>query len=186
MSTTSLSGNAVLQQAYDPATESIKVLSTANISGSQELIISAEEDSIKIGDGGGQFLAVNPDGSINVNTTTEFPASVGTLESGTMATAYNEVLSVASAVLTTIVSYIAVQPTRLKMCEVSGSLIGEYTVFVNGSPIHKKRTSYGNFDNNFQFSKGYSLVTNDIVSIKVLHTQASVGDFSGFILVLKD
>lgn len=68
MSTTSLSGDAVLRQVYDPPTESLKTLVTANISGAQEVIINAADDSIKIGDGNGHFVAVNPDGSINVNS----------------------------------------------------------------------------------------------------------------------
>lgn len=69
MSTTALSGDGVLQAAYDPATQSIKTLIAANISGAQEVIISAVDDSIKIGDGAGHFLAVNADGSINTTST---------------------------------------------------------------------------------------------------------------------
>lgn len=76
MSTTSLSGDSVLRQVYDPPTESLKTLITANISGAQEVIISAVDDSIKIGDGAGHFLAVNADGSINTSGTSTVTGTV--------------------------------------------------------------------------------------------------------------
>ena len=112
--------------------------------------------------------------------------SVGVLETGTVDTAYNEVLSVASSILTTVTTYTAIQPTRIKWIDVSGTNIATYTVYVNGTPISKKRTYYGNLDNSFQYSKGYALLTSDVVAVKVEHTQPSVGDFNAFILVLKD
>ncbi len=67
MSTTALDGDHVLRQVYDPASESLKTLITANISGAQEVIISDLDDSIKIGNGAGVYMAVNPDGSINTS-----------------------------------------------------------------------------------------------------------------------
>ncbi len=78
MSTTALSGDQVLQSAYDPPTQSIKTLITANISGAQEVIISAVDDSIQIGDGLGHFLAINPDGSINTSGTSAVTGTVDT------------------------------------------------------------------------------------------------------------
>lgn len=111
---------------------------------------------------------------------------IGTIEAGTVDTAYNEVTSVVNGALTTIVSYMAVITTRLKAVEVTGTNIATYTVLVNGDVINKKRTYYGNLDNDFQFSKGYHLNTSDVVSVQVLHTQPDPGNFSGFILVLKD
>lgn len=151
-------------------------------------IISAANDSIRISDGT-DTLAINTDGSINANITGSVSISSGdvnVIETGTVATVYNEVLSIASATLTTIVSYTAVQPSRLKVVEVSGTNIAEFTVYVNGSPIHKKRTYYGYLDSSFQFSKGYALVASDVVQVKVLHYQSTVGDFSAFALLLKD
>ena len=138
---------------------------------------------------GTDALVINTDGSINTNTTLvggSISGNVSTVETGTVETAYAEVLSVAAATLTTVVSYTATQATRLKIAEVSGTNIAEYTININGTPIHKKRTFFGNLDNNFQFSKGYALVTSDIVTVKVLHNQGSPGDFNAFILVLKD
>jgi hypothetical protein len=58
MSTTSLSGDQVLQAVYDPATGSLKSAVSANISGAQEVIISAIDDSIAsyTKDGTGQAI----------------------------------------------------------------------------------------------------------------------------------
>jgi len=124
--------------------------------------------------------------SSDQSISTSIDSTVGTIESGIVDIAYNEVLSVASASLTTISTYTAIQTSRLKIVEVSGTNIAEYTIEVNGTPIHKKRTYFGYLDNKFEFSKGYNLANTDVVTVKALHNQASVGDFSAFILVLKD
>ena len=66
MSTTKFSGDQVLQQVYDPATDSLKTNLTANISGAQEVIISSTNDSIAIRNtGNSNELLINADGSIN-------------------------------------------------------------------------------------------------------------------------
>lgn len=49
---------------------------TANFSAAQEVIISANDDSVKIGDGAGHFMAVNADGSINVLGTSTVTGTV--------------------------------------------------------------------------------------------------------------
>jgi hypothetical protein len=67
MSTTSLSGDHVLREVYDPTTQSLKTLVTANISGAQEVIISYVDDSIQVKGATGNALVVNNDGSLNVN-----------------------------------------------------------------------------------------------------------------------
>lgn len=136
-------------------------------------------------------LLVNPDGSLNVkitaNTAPPDPSvSSYTVESGTVATAYNEVSSVPSGTLTTIVSYTCTGPTRIKFAEVTGTNIAEYTVLVNGIVKNKKRTYYGNLDNSFQFAKGLGISSGDVISLQVTHNQTDLGDFSGFILVMQD
>lgn len=237
---TRLDFNQVLQQAFDESTDRLRVdaVVTAsigevkitdgtndatlslvgpkvgldvNVLNSLSLSITDVDDSIKIGNGSGQYLVINADGSIknriydssgnsltstagalNVNigggivTVTPGAGTFNSVESGTVDTAYNEVTSVASAILTTITTYNVTQPTRLKWVDISGSNIAEYTVNINGTPIYKKRTYYGNLDNTFSFSKGYNLVASDVITVKVIHYQPSVGDFSAFILVLKD
>lgn len=139
-------------------------------------------------------LIVNPDGSLNVNltgsgnVTVNFPTdqSLGTIESGIVDTAFSEINSVVAENLSTIVTYTATTTTRMKFVEVTGTNIAEYTIWLNGTAIHKKRTYFGNLDNTFQFSKGYSLVASDVIQVKVLHHQSGVGSFSAFVLCLKD
>lgn len=155
---------------------------------SQEVVVSHLDDSIKVGDGT-DLLAIRPDGSIDVNVaggSVTVGGNIGTVETGTVETAYAEVLAIGAGVETLVVSYTAVQPTRLKIAEVSGTNIAAFTIYVNGAAIHKKRTYFGMLDNNFTFSKGYAVVASDVISVKVLHGQASAGDFNAFLLVLKD
>lgn len=197
-----------IRESYDPTIERIRVDALVN-DGVDALVINADGSINVVVVSGGSADHVNAwisdaDGfpiTVGQKTMAEsvpvvFPSdqaisatissTVDTVEAGTVDTAYNEITSVPSSTLTNIVSYTAVQNTRLKIIEVSGTNIAAYTVFVNGSPIHKKRTYYGFLDNNFQFSKGYALVLGDLVQVKVEHFNTSVGDFSGFILVLKD
>lgn len=112
--------------------------------------------------------------------------NLDTVESGTVATSFGDITGVPSSALTTLTSYVAAGPTRVKFVEVSGTNIATYTVLVNGAIINKKQTFYGYLDNDFQFSKGFQLSASDIVSVQVVHNQSSVGEFSAFILVLKD
>lgn len=68
MSTKYLNGENILRSAFDPSTESLRTTSVATfVGGSVDLSISHLTDSIKIGDGV-DILQINPDGSINVNT----------------------------------------------------------------------------------------------------------------------
>ena len=67
MSTKYLGGENILRAAYDPASESLRTTAVASfVGGTVDVSISHLTDSIKIGDGV-DLLAVNTDGSINVN-----------------------------------------------------------------------------------------------------------------------
>lgn len=61
----------VLQGAFIDATGELRVKTNLAVSmdGSNEILITDEHDSIKIGDGSGVYLDINPDGSINANVT---------------------------------------------------------------------------------------------------------------------
>lgn len=70
MSTKYLNGENIARKVYDPATEAIRTTSIATFAGGEvDINISDTTDSIKIGDGAGDYLAINPDGSINTNIT---------------------------------------------------------------------------------------------------------------------
>lgn len=65
MSTKYLNGENILRQVYDADAESLRTTAVATFSsGTISISISHLTDSIKIGDGT-DFLAINPDGSIN-------------------------------------------------------------------------------------------------------------------------
>lgn len=154
------------------------------------IISAATGDSIRIYDSNGAAVTLGQKSSALsipvVLATGQSSSTIGTIESGTVNSVYNDVAAVASGAETEIVTYTALSSTRLKITEVTGTNIATYTVYVNSSPIHKKRTYFGNLDNNFQFSKGYKLENGDVISVTALHNQTSPGDFSGFILVLID
>lgn len=140
-----------------------------------DIVISAANDSIKIGDGT-DFLAINADGSINVNF----------VETGTLVNTYNEVLSVASAVLTTITSFTATQTTKLKQVDVSGENIASYEVLVNGSVVAKKRTYFGaELNESFVFDKGIEFTVGQIVLVRVIHNRPSTANFNANIITIE-
>lgn len=175
MSTTTLNQENIIKKVYDPATETLKVNAIATISpGIVEITISDTNDSIKIGDGTGDFLAINPDGSINVNVTQS---------SGTVKNEYDEVTGVASGVTTVILNYIAPSITKLISCDFSGTNIAMYSLYINGILSAKKYTYWCNFNERFDFDGGLVLDPGDIVSIEVLHMRPDVGDFNSNIVV---
>lgn len=187
----------VLKESYDPALERIRVDALVN-DGTDALVINSDGSVTSwIRDSDGSSITLgqktsalslpvvfSSDQPIDVTIPTDQIFSM--VETGTVDTAFNEVIAVGSGIDQIVVSYIAIQDTRVKLAEVTGTNIAEYTINVNGSPIHKKRTYYGNLDNNFQFSKGYKLILGDEITVNVKHQQSTVGDFAGFILVLKD
>lgn len=188
----------IIQRVFDGASDRLRVDAAVSLDvGTLDVAINATDDSIRIYDSNAaaitlgqktkaQSIPVVFPSDQTISTTIPANTTFGVLESGTVDTAFAEAFTVGNSILTTVTSYSAVQPTRLKMVEVSGTNIATYTVNVNGTPIHKKRTFFGNLDNNFQFSKGFAVDSGDVITIKVLHNQSDPGDFSAFILVLKD
>lgn len=187
----------VLQESYDADLNRIRVDALVS-DGTDALVINPDGSiSTRIFDSNGAAITLGEKTaafSIPVALPTDRPINVdfdpsttlGTIESGTFDSSYNEVLAVGSGVETSVVTYTGLQPSRLKIIEMTGTNIAAYTVYLNGTPIHKKRTYFGNLDNAFQFSKGYPFDLGDLIEVKVLHNQSSPGDFAGFILVLRD
>jgi len=68
MSTKYLNTDNILKKVYDPSVESLRTTATATfVGGTVDISISDTTDSIKVGDGTGVYLDINPDGSINSN-----------------------------------------------------------------------------------------------------------------------
>lgn len=131
---------------------------------------------------GDDNLAVNNDGSINVNVVQS--------SNGELVNTYNSVSSVANQVLTTIVSYTV--PVGkigfLYRAEVSGSNIAEYELLINAAVEAKKRTYFGSsLNEEFEFGKGsgLELSAGDQVTVRTIHNRPMTGDFEGRIEVLE-
>lgn len=96
---------------------------------------------------------------------------------------YAEVSSVASATLTTIVSYTVPigKIFYLNLAELSGSNIAEVFVTVNNVTIAKKRTYFTDYNAEFLFF-GNAQAAGDVVAVKIEHNRALVGDFEARII----
>ena len=142
-------------------------------------------DSVRIGDGDpGEYLKINPDGSINVN------ATIG--PSGTIINTYGDVSSVASSTTTTVVSYTTPigKTGVLHRVEYGGENIAVYDVEVNSVLIARRRTYFnGPMSDQFDFGLsngiGVDLVAGDVVRLRVTHYRPLVADFEGRIEVLE-
>ena len=138
---------------------------------------------IASGDGSGDKLKVNGDGSINVIVET------GSGQITKNVSKFNAISSVASGVSTTIVTYIvpALKTAILERVDVSGTNYATFFIKVNAVEQARRRTWYGNFNEVVNFtsptSEGYALVASDVVTIVVLHTRPFLGDFEARIQV---
>ena len=143
-------------------------------------------DIVRIGDGEDQ-LAVNPDGSINVNLIQSPPNVERSLN------IYDEALSVVSGSETLIVNFNANVSTKkysIQRVEFTGEQIAIYRLYVNGQNIATKRTHHGSgLSGTFEFiggsQEGIFLATGDLVELKVLHNRVSAGDFEGRIQIFE-
>lgn len=174
-----LDANQVIQSVYDPTENRLRVDTevVTTVSGEAEVSIDAADDSIKIGNGTGDFLAVNPDGSINVNVLTF---------QGIYRSTFNEISSVSSGSLTNIVTYTvpAGKFAYLQRIDYGGTNIATYEIWVDGIKINKRRTYFsGDLSGSLQFdstiSNGYLLTAGQILYLKVIHDRPIVGDFEG-------
>lgn len=99
---------------------------------------------------------------------------------------YNEVTSVATSVITTVITYTVPGATTaaLQTIDVSGTNIAQFQVEVNTVVIDKKRTYFsGPFNEVFDFKGSIPLVAGDVVRVRVLHTRPFVGDFNARLTV---
>lgn len=142
-------------------------------------------DSVRIGDGDDE-MAVNDDGSINVNIVTG--------NGGTIVNTFNAISSVGANTITSLVTY-TVPPLKkgaLLRVAFGGDNIGEYELYKNGNLIEKARTWFSNglYDEmNFWTPNGDGepLIAGDVLLLKVQHYRGSPGSFEGRIeTIIKD
>lgn len=131
-------------------------------------------DSVRIGDGADE-LAVNNDGSINVNVISSPSSSPGLVIS------HNEVSSVIAGSEVILVTIIA-PPTGYKVykIDVSGENVAIFKVKIDGVTVHLKRTFFGLLNESFTFEpfdNGLLLPSGKTLTVTVLHQRPSVANF---------
>lgn len=172
-----LDANSVIQSVYDIDENALRVNTQATIvAGAMEVAIDASTDSIKVSDGT-DTLAVNPDGSINVNITSTAPT-------GSVISDFGSVTSVPMSVLTTINSYTIGLSVigYLERIECSGTNIAQYEIYISSVLQARQRTYFGGaLDVIFEFvsptAKGLLLTPGTVIEVKVIHLRPTVGDF---------
>ncbi len=176
----------VLRYAFDDTNGRLRVDAVITPDG-HDLEIHYADDSIAIGDPTTQtLLHVNPDGSLNVNLNSS-PTAPGTVKSK-----FNELLSVASGVTVTIVSYqVPVGMTAiLQRISSSGQNIAQYDVYLNNVKFDTKRTYFGSainvdFDYTSGSSDGLVLQAGDTLAVQVYNYRPSSANFEARIQVLE-
>lgn len=170
-----LDANQVLKRAYDEVKNRLRVDAevTATIGTVDVAIDAAGGDNIAISDGV-DTLVINPNGSINIVNITIIDG---------LKNQYNEVTSVGSNTLTTIITKNILVDTLLKRITSAGTNIAQYEVVLNGGVISKQYTYFGNSLNlEFDFNQGLKLQNGDNLLVRVIHTRPFVGNFNSNIL----
>lgn len=142
--------------------------------------------NVTIQDDDGDELAINPDGSINVNI---LPSTSNT---NLVVNTFGTASAVISGSTTSIVTYTVPSNKKsiLQRIVASGENIGTYTVQVNGTNVSVLRTYFfGPFNVTFDFitgqDNGLVLQPGDIVTVSILHTRPFTANFDGRIQVFE-
>lgn len=142
--------------------------------------------SVQVEGTNSNVIEPNVDGSINVNVISS-PVSGHTVKCK-----FNEIIAVPSGSETQIVSYTVPAATTaiLQRISTSGDNVARYNVYLNGTPFDTQRTMFGgDFNALFEFimgtNEGFILNTGDVISVKVLHSRPSVGDFNARVQILE-
>lgn len=176
----------ILQAVYD-GDESLNVNATVTATiGTVEVSINDTDDSIKVGNGSGTFVAVNNDGSLNVNIVN------GSQTTFTPKSIFNEILSLGTGMTIILVTYTVPFATKaiLQIADVSGENIAQYDAYINLDKIDTKRTYFGGgLNTNFNFiageNEGLMLNSGDEVLLRVTHNRPDLANFNGRIQVLE-
>lgn len=170
---TTLDQNQILQRSFEESEDRLRVAAevTATL-GTVECVIDASSgDNIAIANqNGSNFLAVNPDGSLNVN--------VVTTSTGTYKVIYEEIDNLVSGITEVLIDFNPLIATRLLSIDVSGTNIATYEILKNSDLINKKRTYFGaELNAGFNFD-GLILNNGDNLQISVVHNRPDDGDFN--------
>lgn len=134
------------------------------------------------------YLAVNPDGSINVNAVIVNDVPTGTQEYKNL---FGQATAVLAGIQTTIVSYTVpgLASFSLYLGEFSGTNIATYDLYIDNVLQARKRTWFnGNMADEFNFEpatkEGFIVEGGTIIRIDVTHNRPFSGDFEARIFGL--
>jgi hypothetical protein len=173
-----LDGNQVLQHAFDTEKQRLRTDSVATVVNADiDIQLDASVDNVAIADGDGDQLAVNPDGSINVNV----------VSTGQQLYSYfTEVDNVATGVTTLLATYTAVSDVYLQKVELMGTNIAEFELVIDGVTQDKKRTFFnGNLENKFDFNAGLNILPGSVIEVYVIHNRPELGQFNARMQILQ-
>jgi hypothetical protein len=128
-----------------------------------------------------------------INNSNPLSVTLSPGSSGLPISNYSEVTSVASGVLTTILTYTvpAAVSLYLNRIEIAGTNISQYSIQFNAVTNAKKYTGYTSLNDVFDYTMGgsedgFQLSTGTVVTVKTIHNRPFVGDFNarlqGFLL----
>lgn len=123
-------------------------------------------------------MAVNDDGSINVNIV-QSPNNPG------LNINHAEISAVASGVETTILTIVASGNYRVQKVEVSGDNFALFRVKINGTTVSNKRSWYSDFNQTFSyedFTNGLLLTVGQVLTVTVLHNRPFLGNFEATVM----
>lgn len=177
MADSKLDFTQILPRLYDQDKNHIRVGAevTASIAGAQEVIISHEDDSIKVGDGD-NFLTVNADGSINVRFSED--------DNQIIRSFYSEAQGISSGTEASVLSYTVPSGKAfyLQRINVAGDNRAEYKVKVNGQTMDRKFTSLLQFNETFDFHSGTQagllFSAGTTISVTAKHSNTGTGVFN--------
>jgi hypothetical protein len=174
-----LDANQVLQGSYDEDRGRLRVDAESTIVNADiDVALDATEDNVAIADPDGDFLEVNPDGSINVVIRTPGVANLKNY--------YSESNSVGTGITTLVASYTASNGDFLQKIEFSGTNIAEFELVINGVTQDKKRTYFGAaLNGTFDFNEGIKVPAGQIIQVFAVHDRPSAGDFNARIQILE-
>jgi hypothetical protein len=148
---------------------------------------NGQYDSVRIGDGV-EEVAVNPDGSINVNVvnTSVVPEVVKNIS--------NKITNVVKEIRTSVVSHIAQigKETYIQLISVNGDNVANYELEINENFIDQRNTYFGSplaeqfiFNPYSDNKNGFLVPEGQKIEVFVTHYREDVGNFNSRIQILE-
>lgn len=185
-----LSADQAIVQSYDETYDRLRVDAAITIDNiTLDVQLDQADDSVSIGNGTSLFTGtiVGPKNGLDVNVIGG-AIDARLISSGLLRSVYNEILSVASGVTTTIVSYTSPGGSinYLQKIAYSGTNMAQFELLINGIVSDKQYSYFAGFNGEFIFNEtlpGLLVPVGQVISLRVIHQRPTVGDFNGRIQV---